>query len=410
MIFCAAIPLETCPSESPWNLQALEILGDHRGIPCRSSLKLVLNLPQSLRAGRISMTVDLERVPSVPPKAKLKRNLFVLILMGLGVYIFLPQFARIEHAFQIAATLRIPFLALSTVAQILSYLGSGYLLRTVVKLAAKPISIVDGALLTAGANSVGTLGGGVIGTAGVTYLWLRRRGVNAGAAGLAGWLPIFLNQVVLVLISLAGLAILLFLKKSSGVLIAGLCFATLFLVGGTGFLLWCSLHRERLVRIAMKITDRIAKLRHKPQDPDATGAAVHRLLEGWDALLQGGWHGPATGALLNTGFDVLTLAFLFVAAGNRVSIIVLVAGYGVPQLLGKLTLILGGIGVVEATMIALYDRLGVPPPVAVVVVLAYRLLSFWLPTLLGIVLATYFERASDVVGKSEEGAGERPSG
>ena len=126
----------------------------------------------------------------------------------------------------------------------------------------------------------------------------------------------------------------------------------------------------------MKITDRIAKLRHKPQDPDATEAAIHRLLEEWDALLQGGWHGPAIGALLNTGFDVLTLAFLFVAAGNRVSVIVLLAGYGVPQLLGKLTLILGGIGVVEATMIALYDRLGVPPPVAVVVVLAYRLLSF----------------------------------
>ena len=183
------------------------------------------------------MTVNSELVPSVPPKAKLKRNLFVLILVGLGLYIFLPQLARIEHAFQIAATLRIPFLELSTVAQILSYLGNGYLLRTVVKLAAKPISIVDGALLTAGANSVGTLGGGVIGTAGITYLWLRRRGVNAAAAGLAGWLPIFLNQVVLALISLAGLAILLFLKKSSGVLIAGLGFATLILAGGTGFLL-----------------------------------------------------------------------------------------------------------------------------------------------------------------------------
>lgn len=69
------------------------------------------------------MTVDSARVPSVPPKTELKRNLFVLILMGLGVYIFLPQLARIEHAVQIAAKLRIPFLALSTVAQLLSYLG-----------------------------------------------------------------------------------------------------------------------------------------------------------------------------------------------------------------------------------------------------------------------------------------------
>jgi len=54
--------------------------------------------------------------------------------------------------------------------------------------------------------------------------------------------------------------------------------------------------------------------------------------------------------LLNTGFDMLTLAFLFLAAGHGVNIAVLVAGYGVPQLLGKLTVILGGIGVVEATI------------------------------------------------------------
>jgi len=31
---------------------------------------------------------------------------------------------------------------------------------------------------------------------------------------------------------------------------------------------------------------------------------------------------------------------------------------------------------------------------AVVLVLAYRLLSFWLPTLAGVALATYFERST----------------
>jgi hypothetical protein len=34
--------------------------------------------------------------------------------------------------------------------------------------------------MTLAANSVGTLGGGASGTAGMTYLWLRRRGVNCG--------------------------------------------------------------------------------------------------------------------------------------------------------------------------------------------------------------------------------------
>jgi len=330
----------------------------------------------------------------IPSKTKWRRNLFLLILAGLAVYFFLPQFARIGQAFQVVSTFRIPLVTLSVGAQALSYLGSGYLLRMSVQLAAKPISVVDGALLTAGANTVGTLGGGVLGTAGMTYVWLRRRGVNAGAAGLGGWLPVFLNNAALAVASLAGLAVLLALKKSSGVLVAGLCFAIFILAGGAGFLLWCLGYREKLLPIATRITGFIAKLRHKAQDRATTEAAVGLLLEAWDALLQGGWHGPVLGALLNIAFDMLTLEFLFLAAGHGVTIAVLVAGYGVPQLLGKLTVILGGVGVVEATMVGLYSTLGVPRPIAVVVVLAYRLLSFWLPTLAGVALATYFERST----------------
>jgi uncharacterized membrane protein YbhN (UPF0104 family) len=355
------------------------------------------------------VAVNSKHILPIPPRKKLRRNLFLLILLGLGVYFFLPQFAKIEHGFQVISTLKIPLVTLSMGAQVLSYLGSGYLLRTVVKLAAKPISVVDGALLTAGANSIGTLGGGVLGTAGMTYLWLRRRGVNPGAAGLGGWLPILLNDATLAVVSLVGLAVLLSLKKFSGVLVTGLCFAILILAGGAGFLLWCLAYREKLMPMAIGITGFIVRLRHKVQDRPATEAAVCRLLGGWDALLQGGWHGPALGALLNTGFDMLTLAFLFLAAGHGVNIAVLVAGYGVPQLLGKLTVILGGIGVVEATMVGLYVTLRVPRPIAVVVVLAYRFLSFWLPTLVGIALATYFEHstanASEVVDEGGRGLG-----
>ena len=89
---------------------------------------------------------------------------------------------------------------------------------------------------------------------------------------------------------------------------------------------------------------------------------------------------------------MVTSAFLFLSAGHSISLLVLVAGYGVPQLLGKLTVILGGIGVVETTMVGLYSALGVPISIAVVVVLVYRLFSFWLPTIVGIALVPYFDR------------------
>ena len=101
------------------------------------------------------MAVNPQLLP-IPPRTKLRRNLFLLVLLGLAVYFLLPQFARIGHAFQVVSTLKIPLVALSLGAQALSYLSSGYLLKTVVKLAAKPVTVVDGALLMAGANSIGT--------------------------------------------------------------------------------------------------------------------------------------------------------------------------------------------------------------------------------------------------------------
>jgi len=67
-------------------------------------------------------------------------------------------------------------------------------------------------------------------------------------------------------------------------------------------------------------------------------------------------------------------------------------------LLGKLTVILGGIGVVESGMVGLYTILGVRDAGAIVVVLGYRLVSFWLPTLVGIALVPYLERPANKPG------------
>jgi len=337
------------------------------------------------------MNPESEPALPLPPKTKVRRYLFLLIVLGLGLYILLPQFARIENAFRVASTLKIPFVALSLTAQILSYLGSGYLLRAVLGTSDPTVSIVEGALVTAGANSMGTLGGGVLGTAGMTYLWLRQRGVSSGAAGLGGWIPIFLNEATLAIISLVGLLTLLLLHKFSSIMVLGVGLALLILSSGLFALIWCLTHREKMMPLALAIAHFIAKVRRKTIDPHATEIAAGRLLHAWDSLLVAGWRGPVTGALLNTGFDILTLNFLFLSSGRSVSPMVLVAGYGVPQLVGKLTMILGGVGVVETTMVGLYAALGVPTTIAVIVVLVYRLFSFWMPTLAGIALVPYLE-------------------
>jgi len=55
-------------------------------------------------------------------------------------------------------------------------------------------------------------------------------------------------------------------------------------------------------------------------------------------------------------------------------------------------LIPGRVGVVESTMAALYTGLGVPGQIAIVVILSYRMFSFWIPTLIGFPIAFYLQR------------------
>jgi uncharacterized membrane protein YbhN (UPF0104 family) len=245
---------------------------------------------------------------------RLGRYLLPLLLLGLAVHLILPQLTTLDHLLQVIKGMALWAVALAIVMQVLSYLGSGYLLKAIVAVAGQRLSVVRGMLIFTAAASVGLAGGGPVGNVAVTYRWTHGCGVSSEGAVLAGWLPTLFYDATLVVIGIFGPLHLLI---------------------------------------------------------------VHEL-----------------SALQAIGFGLmLTLYFLFVAAGHAVSPGVLLAGYGLPLLLGKVSFLPGGVGIVEGTMAALYDGLGVPGGVTVVVILTYRFLSFWLPLLVGFPLVPYLQRA-----------------
>jgi hypothetical protein len=69
------------------------------------------------------------------------------------MYFLLPSFAAMEHALPGCIESRDAFVALFLGMQALSYLGSGYMLRSLVNLGASPFSIIEGALVTVVAQS-----------------------------------------------------------------------------------------------------------------------------------------------------------------------------------------------------------------------------------------------------------------
>jgi membrane protein DedA with SNARE-associated domain/uncharacterized membrane protein YbhN (UPF0104 family) len=93
---------------------------------------------------------------------------------------------------------------------------------------------------------------------------------------------------------------------------------------------------------------------------------------------------PATllGAFAWWGFDIGALVAAFHAFGSAPPPAVLVMAYFVGMLANVLPLP-GGVGGVEGGMIGAFVAFGQPAGVALVAVLAYRLVAFWLPTLIG---------------------------
>jgi uncharacterized membrane protein YbhN (UPF0104 family) len=89
------------------------------------------------------------------------------------------------------------------------------------------------------------------------------------------------------------------------------------------------------------------------------------------------------GAVAYWAFDIAALGFSFLAFGGHPQVSIIVLGYFLGTL-GSLLPLPGGIGGVEGAMIGSFVAFGVPAGQAVIAVLAYRAISFWLPTLPGI--------------------------
>jgi uncharacterized membrane protein YbhN (UPF0104 family) len=94
------------------------------------------------------------------------------------------------------------------------------------------------------------------------------------------------------------------------------------------------------------------------------------------------------GAFAYWGFEICVVWAMFHAFGSPPAFTVIVMAFFI-GLLGNLLPLPGGLGGVEGGMIGAFAAFGVQLDLAVVVVLSYRALSFWLPTLPGVV--AYFQ-------------------
>jgi hypothetical protein len=335
-------------------------------------------------------TVKNNKPQITPPKIHPWRYILILIILGLGVHLLVPQITQLEHSWSVVKNLTWWAVALALISQMFSYLGNGFLLRSLVASDQQHVSTFKGALISLASASIGLVTGGWLAGAAVTYGWIKKEQKDGSEAILAGTLPSILNNGMLLIAALFGTLLLLIYHDLSKFQLIEFEIILLFLAVLAGVIFVTFQFPEKMKNLLIQVLQFFAKFRRKPLKPEKILNSLEQFLNSWHIFIKSNWVKPLLGAIVNIGFDILTLYFIFLAAGYFVNPGILLAGYGLPLFLGKMAFIIpGGVGVVEGTMVALYDSLKVPNEVGVVVILGYRLISFWIPTILGFIAAAF---------------------
>lgn len=330
------------------------------------------------------------------PKTKVLRYIIPLVIIGFVAGILLVKMTTFENTLEVIQSMQLWLVGLAILAQIGSYLGSGFILSAIMRLGKSKLSIGRGALITMAAASIGLVAGGWVSSSAITYFWVSKNKDAEDEAILTGILPGIYNILMLISVTIIGMLFLLInheLSQSQIITYSLLLGFILLIVIITLFVLKNQNRVERLTTWFIKLINRF--LKHK-RDIATYHEKIEKFYNRIKHLTLKDWVLPGLGSIANIVFDMLTLFLCFRASGHPVKLSVLISGYSLAFLIGKVAFFIpGGIGVVEGGMTAIFTSLGIASHFSVVAVLSYRLMSFWLPILLGFLVTIYLQRTSD---------------
>lgn len=101
-------------------------------------------------------------------------------------------------------------------------------------------------------------------------------------------------------------------------------------------------------------------------------------------------------------FEIVRVYFVFMAFGANVSPVVIGEVFILACLAGMIPLLPGGLGAVDSIMILFYSAAGITASVSAAATVIERLISFWMTTILGLVILPYY--GSSVLDKISLGS------
>ncbi len=317
-----------------------------------------------------------------------RRQIFafgLFILSGVGfLYFVLPNIAGVGKTLNRIEGGDVWWLAIGVVLELLSFAGYVVLFRSVLVRGNERIGWLESYEITmAGLVATRLFAAAGAGGVALTAWALRRSGMEPRVVAcrmVAFMVLLYFVYAASLLLDGVGLGIGLFPGGGSFAItiVPAIVAAVLFAVAGAIALLPGDL--ERRLDSWASGSPRVARwIARAVTAPALAASGIRTAIE----LIRGRDPG-LLGALAWWGFDISVLWAMFHAFGSAPPFTVIWMAYFIGTL-GNLLPLPGGLGGVEGAMIGAFAAFNVPLNLAVVAVLSYRAISFWLPTVPGII-------------------------
>jgi uncharacterized protein (TIRG00374 family) len=317
-----------------------------------------------------------------PTTRQILRVVF-FVAVAVGVFSLLPRLGGLTHDAARLRHARPAFVAAAVVAQAVS-LGCYALLyrRVLASLGARlsfrvALDVTMASFLVSHVTPFGSATGTVLNVS-----TLENEGIAGSTTGEAIGLTSLVSSIALIALFGTGFVATAGRHLSAGYLrIAVIALSLIVLVLALAFLV--AAHpgiAERAGRRAARMARRF-----KPGiDPEQVARSSKRMVLLARSALTGRAFAESYGfASADLLFDLLSLDLMFAAVRYQPGFGPLAVAYAAANIAAVIPVTPGGLGVIEVTLVAITVGFGAPRATAVLAVLGYRLVNYWLPLLPG---------------------------
>lgn len=322
----------------------------------------------------------------------MKRAL-ALAITGISLYLVFPGLVELWSSFpELASIQRVTWTIIGMFCLEAMSFASLWWLQHICFRTASWKAIITSQLSS---NAVGRIvPAGAPAAAAMQYRMLTEDGVKRADVGTGTAVLTLITQGALLGLPLLALPAIWFGPPVNENLVRG---ATVALIAFVGALLLGAalLLRNRPVRWVGKAFDALLRLFRRPEP---AVPAEDRMAESRVVILQhlqALWPKALVAAVGKWAFDFAALMLAISAATDQDLTLVFLLSYVTASLLGLIPLTPGGLGFVEAGLTGTLALAGLSAGDAIVVTLAYRLVSFWLPIPIGALAYLVYRRGLD---------------